>query len=117
MEGQQGDDAMVLSLYKTKQWQAMRQRKLRIHPYCQCPHHRGKDKSAKATVVDHREPHRGDKRLFFDFSNLQSMTKLCHDKFKQSQEKGGSGFLQGCDEHGNPLSHEHSWYDSGERHD
>jgi 5-methylcytosine-specific restriction endonuclease McrA len=60
-------------------------------------------------VVDHIEPHRGDRRLFWNTSNLQSMTKVCHDRFKQSQEKGGAGFLVGCDEDGWPLSEDHPW--------
>lgn len=62
------------------------------------------DATAKADVVDHIERHKGDRRLFFDRRNLQSMTKQCHDKFKQSEEKGGAGFSQGCDVNGNPLN-------------
>jgi hypothetical protein len=61
-------------------------------------------------VVDHIEPHKGDRRKFFDPRNLQSMTKECHDIFKQSQEKGGHGFDMGCDELGEPLNKDHSWY-------
>jgi hypothetical protein len=38
------------------------------------------------------------------------MSKPCHDIFKQSQEKGGVGFMKGCDEEGNPLNQEHEWY-------
>lgn len=61
-------------------------------------------------VVDHKIPHRGDLKLFWDSRNLQTMTKPCHDKFKQSQEKGGAGFMMGSDEHGMPLNMEHEWY-------
>lgn len=86
----------------------MRLAQLARHPFCQCPHHEGQ--KVKADTVDHKTPHRGNERLFFDANNLQSMTKQCHDKFKQSQEKGGAGFLQGCDENGWPLSKEHEWY-------
>lgn len=32
-----------------------------------------------ATVVDHRVPHRGDQRLFWDESNWDSLCKRCHD--------------------------------------
>jgi 5-methylcytosine-specific restriction endonuclease McrA len=87
----------------------MRKQQLARRPYCQCPHHRGQDREAAAMVVDHIEPHRGDRRLFWNTSNLQSMTKVCHDRFKQSQEKGGAGFLVGCDEDGWPLSEDHPW--------
>ena len=40
-------------------------------------------------VVDHIEPHRGDLKLFWDKSNLQSVSKEWHDKTKQSLEKRG----------------------------
>ena len=94
--------------YKSKRWQRLRQKKLQAQPYCQCPHHKGK--AIPADTVDHIKPHKGDARLFWDTRNLQSMTKQCHDRFKQSQEKGGHGFLQGFDENGNPLSHSHHWF-------
>ena len=60
-------------------------------------------------MVDHITAHKGNRALFWQVSNLQSMNKGCHDKFKQSQERGGAGFLAGCDAHGIPLSHEHGW--------
>lgn len=61
-------------------------------------------------MVDHKVAHRGDSRLFFQVSNLQSMAKSCHDKFKQSQEKGGAGFDQGFNAAGEPLNPNHDWY-------
>lgn len=96
-------------LYKTKEWKQLRQAQLARCPYCQCPHHKGQQ--VKANVVDHIVPHKGNMRLFIKPDNLQSMTKQCHDKFKQSREKGGNGFLMGCDENGLPLSKDHNWYD------
>jgi len=96
--------------YKSRAWQQLRSAQLSAHPYCQCPHHKGKDRSAVATIVDHKTPHRGNKAVFFDRKGLQSMTKQCHDSFKQSQERGGAGFKRGCDEHGNPLLAEHEWW-------
>lgn len=99
-------------LYKTKQWQRLRQEQLRKSPMCQCPHCR--EGTREATVVDHIEPHHGNRRLFFDRKNLQSMAKECHDIFKQSQEKGGAGFEQGCDEHGWPLNSDHHWHSTQE---
>ena len=85
----------------------MRARQLRAHPYCQCPHHKGKGE--RANVADHIEPHKGDPRLFWNPRNLQSMAQHCHDKYKASQERGGHGFNAGCDEHGEPLSQHHPW--------
>lgn len=102
---------MRVNWYKTRQWQAMRKAQLRREPLCQCPHHRGLDVNAVGEVVDHIKPHKGNKRLFFDVRNLQSMTKSCHDKLKQSAEKGGKGFDQGCDVNGEPLNKDHQWYD------
>lgn len=96
------------SWYKTARWRRLRAKQLATHPYCQCPHHEGQ--FVPATVVDHRTPHRGNAKLFWDPANLQSMTKDCHDRWKQSQERNGSGFLSGCDTKGWPLSTEHEWY-------
>ncbi|MCR8827199.1 HNH endonuclease [Photobacterium sp. TY 1-4] len=33
-----------------------------------------------ATDVDHITPHKGDRRLFFDQSNWQSLCKSCHSR-------------------------------------
>jgi 5-methylcytosine-specific restriction endonuclease McrA len=41
-------------------------------------------------VCDHREPHRGDKQLFWDRENLQTLCKPCHDSRKQKLERGGA---------------------------
>ena len=73
-----------------------------------CPHHI-KDK-VEANVVDHIIPHKGDTRLFWDENNVQSLLKQCHDKFKQSQERGGAGFDMGCNVDGTPLNQDSSWY-------
>lgn len=40
-------------------------------------------------VADHIIPHRGDPALFWDMSNLQTLTKQCHDSNKQRLEKSG----------------------------
>jgi hypothetical protein len=104
-----GSAADLKHLYNSKRWKQLRKHILDKSPYCQCPHHNGKQ--YPANVVDHKIPHRGNLRLFWDVRNLQSMAKVCHDKFKQSQEKGGAGFKRGCDEHGNPLSTDHEWWE------
>jgi 5-methylcytosine-specific restriction protein A len=41
-------------------------------------------------VVDHKVPHRGDMKLFWDRNNWQSMAKECHDR-KTASEDGGFG--------------------------
>jgi 5-methylcytosine-specific restriction protein A len=93
--------------YKTKRWLRLRQHQLAKHPYCQCPHHEGKH--VLADVVDHKTPHKGDERLFWDDRNLASMTKQCHDSMKQSQERGGRGFAKGSDVNGMPLVAQEGW--------
>jgi len=41
-------------------------------------------------VADHRQPHRGNDKLFWDPNNLQTLCKSpCHDKHKQAQEVSG----------------------------
>ncbi|WP_461335862.1 HNH endonuclease [Bradyrhizobium liaoningense] len=38
-------------------------------------------------VCDHKIPHRGDERLFWDKTNLQTLLKTCHDRDKQKAEQ------------------------------
>ena len=94
--------------YKLKRWKTLRLSQLAKQPYCQCPHHL--NQKVKANVVDHIKPHKGDPKLFWNPKNLQSMLKACHDKFKQSQERGGKGFDQGSDDQGFPLNKDSAWY-------
>lgn len=95
-------------LYKSKRWRALRAAQLRRRPYCQCPHH--VDLKEPATTVDHIEPHRGDRRLFFNPKNLQSLATVCHSRYKQSQEHGGRGFDSGSNADGTPLNQDAAWY-------
>lgn len=58
-------------------WRKARRRFLKLHPLCvEC---NGQGRLVKATVVDHIIPHRGDRQLFWDESNWQSLCKRCHD--------------------------------------
>lgn len=40
-------------------------------------------------VGDHKTPHKGDKALFFDMSNVWTLCKDCHDGVKQREERQG----------------------------
>jgi 5-methylcytosine-specific restriction protein A len=60
-----------------------------------------------ATVVDHKKPHKGDPKLFWDEKNWQALCKPCHDAAKRMQEI--HGYSQGCDVNGFPLDNEHPW--------
>lgn len=65
-------------------WQQAREGYLRLHPlcvYCQRDGH-----VAEATVVDHKVPHRGDMKVFWDRTNWQGLCKPHHDGEKQREE-------------------------------
>lgn len=66
----------------------MRNSHLARNPFCaECL-----DEGVKtiATVVDHKKAHKGDERLFFDPTNLQSMCTSCHNR-KTAKHDGGFG--------------------------
>lgn len=93
-------------LYSTKGWRVLRSRQLSLEPLCRLCRQAGR--TVPARVVDHVEPHRGDRAKFFDASNLQSLCKTCHDSIKQRAEK--SGVLVGCALDGSPLCKQHPWF-------
>ena len=65
-------------------WQQARERFLRAHPLCLYCEREGR--ITAATVVDHRIPHRGDERLFWDESNWQALCAAHHSSEKQREE-------------------------------
>lgn len=75
--------------YKTARWQALRWRVLVRDLFtCQC----GCgliEADTSLLVADHKVPHRGDARLFWDEGNLQTLRKACHDGWKQRLEACG----------------------------
>jgi len=92
-------------LYKSERWRKLRFWQLHAHPFCQCPAHTGE--FVPAEVVDHIKPHRGDTRLFFNAQNLQSLSKACHDSWKQAHERSEG---MGCTDMGEPEDKSDSWY-------
>lgn len=74
-------------LYSTKEWKALRKSWLRFN--CWCVYCQQIGIRRKATILDHIRPHRGNRALFLDRSNLQSLCKACHDQHKQRLEKSG----------------------------
>lgn len=92
-------------LYKTKEWRALRAAQLRANPLCVYCKARGMDTAAN--IADHKKPHKGDRGLFFDPTNLQSLCKTCHDAAKKTLEL--SGVLPGCGLDGVPLDPHHHW--------
>lgn len=66
-------------------WRKARLRHLREHPFCvECLK---ENKLTKATVVDHIVPHRGDRILFWNESNWQSLCEHHHNKKTRTQDQ------------------------------
>ena len=65
-------------------WQQYRLKFLRLNPLCIYCERQGL--VTEATVVDHIKPHKGDKTLFWDTNNHQSLCASCHSSVKQSEE-------------------------------
>lgn len=74
------------SLYATPEWRKLRKAQLARQPFCEfCLR---LSRQTPATIVDHRQRHRGDRALFFDPANLSSSCKFHHDSTKQRLERG-----------------------------
>jgi 5-methylcytosine-specific restriction protein A len=57
----------------TRRWAAVARAHLMKYPECvEC--------GRPAEEVDHIKPHKGDKRLFWDPKNRQSLCKICHSQ-------------------------------------
>lgn len=63
-------------LYNTKRWLVLRADQLLREPFCRECAKRGE--RVYATDVDHIRPHGGDRALFYDPGNLQSLCHACH---------------------------------------
>lgn len=90
--------------YGTK-WQKARAEFLKMNPWCRYCAQIGRH--TRATLVDHREPHRRDWKKFWDRNNWVPSCATCHNGMKQQLEK--SGTERGCDESGMPLDPNHRW--------
>lgn len=77
--------------YKTARWQKLRWSVL-VRDLFTCAMCGWSGPDTSKLVADHKDPHRGDPEKFWDPNNLQVLCKTpCHDSYKQSIEKGGSG--------------------------
>lgn len=83
----------------------MRYRQLWDQPLCQMCQEAGH--IVAATVVDHKQTHKGDPELFWNKNNLQSLCKVHHDVSKQRDEV--RGYVGGADTNGNPINPGHHW--------
>ena len=66
-------------------WQKARERFLREHPLCVLCEAAGR--VGLATIVDHKQPHRGDQALFWDEANWQGLCAHHHSSTKQREER------------------------------
>lgn len=69
-------------------WQKASKAYLREHPLCELCFACGVTEASE--VVHHKIPHRGDPELFWDRSNWQALSKVCHDR-ETGQEDGTFG--------------------------
>ncbi len=60
-----------------------------------------------AAVVNHKTPHRGNAKLFFDLKNLEAVCKTDHDALIQREEARGYAIGSGLD--GMPVDPNHPW--------
>lgn len=72
------------ALYNSREWREGRIEHLRANPCCKRCDDEGR--VTEATVVDHKVPHQGNRELFFDRDNWESICKPHHDSDKQREE-------------------------------
>ena len=90
-------------LYKTARWRILRLQQLAAEPLCQkCS---TDEHPVSATVVNHKQEHKGDLALFFDPENVESVCAPCHDGPIQQTEKLGYSLAVGPD--GIPVDPKH----------
>jgi 5-methylcytosine-specific restriction enzyme A len=91
--------------YNKQRWLTLRSRQLWDEPLCEMCREAGRIEAA--TVVDHKQPHKGEPELFWDRHNLQSLCRAHHDVSKQRDEN--RGFIGGATVAGLPLDPAHHW--------
>lgn len=67
-------------------WRKARKSFLVSHPLCE--HCKEQGVVTLATVVDHIVPHKGNKELFWDMDNWQSLCESCHNRKTASEDMG-----------------------------
>ncbi|WP_159981905.1 MULTISPECIES: HNH endonuclease signature motif containing protein [unclassified Novosphingobium] len=86
-------------------WQKARETFIAANPLCvRCD---DKGLTTVATVVNHRVPHKGDLKLFWDRKNWEAVCKPCHDGEIQREER--TGIVRGTGRDGRPLDPSHPW--------
>lgn len=93
------------SWYGLKVWFHARKAQLTKQPLCERCLALGR--ITPATVVNHREPHKGDWQLFIDPDNHESTCAPHHDTLIQREE--ARGYRIGSDADGRPVDPNHPW--------
>lgn len=86
-------------------WQRERLIFLDANPLCERCEREGR--AEPATVVNHRIPHRGDQKLFWDRKNWEPTCARHHDSDIKREER--SGIVKGSDAKGRPTDPAHPW--------
>lgn len=74
--------------YQLAEWKRLRiQTFTRDHFTCQMAGCGRIEGDTSKLICDHITPHKGDRDLFFDAQNLQTLCKPCHDTVKQREER------------------------------
>lgn len=76
--GERGESAAWHYLYHSARWRKIRAAQLIAEPFCRNCASIGVRQ--RAEDVDHIIPHRGNKELFYDSGNLQSLCHSCHSR-------------------------------------
>lgn len=92
--------------YSERAWFKLRSHQLKLEPSCRFCRQAGVYSAAE--IVDHVQPHKGKRELFFAPANLQSLCKRCHDSTKQQAEKRGYDTRIGLD--GLPVDRNHPFF-------
>ena len=90
-------------------WQKARRTFLAKYPVCERCEREGT--ITAATVVNHRIPHKGDQKLFWDKHNWEPTCKRHHDSDIKREEM--SGIVKGTARDGRPTDPQHPWNRSG----
>jgi 5-methylcytosine-specific restriction protein A len=72
--------------YSTARWRALRLT-IFLRDLYTCHSCKQVEGNTSLLVCDHIRAHRGDRHLFWDEANLQTLCKPCHDKLKQREEQ------------------------------
>lgn len=72
--------------YKTPGWFRIRSKRLRDEPLCRMCKVEGRVTPGR--IVDHIKRHQGQRELFFDYENTQTLCETHHNRDKQREERG-----------------------------